>query len=518
MTAHAQDADRIAWIDATAGIAGDMLLGALVEAGASLSGIQSVVEALMPGSVRLSARSVDRCGQRCTKADVQLLVEDPPHRTWASIRAMLTEAGDSEAIPRRTAELALAAFARLAEAEGATHGMDPDDVHFHEVGALDSIVDVVGVCEAWRQLGIGSAVGSVLAVGSGRIRAAHGDIPVPVPAVGRLTLGWPTVAGELLPARGHHGHSHDHDDGGHPHSRGQGLDHGHGHGQSPDGGHSHHHSPHPHDEHEHEHEHEHEAGGPHPAHAAMPGAAAGIGELATPTGAALLRTLAATHGAQPPMIVEALGVGAGGRDTPGRPNAVRVLIGRALDAAAEGQASSLGAGRSTAVGSSGRAVLPDASPEARDAHGTPRQAVQLEANVDDLDPRLWPGVIDALLEAGALDAWLTPIIMKRGRPAQTLHALVPVDQVDEQAQRILELTGSLGVRHAPVQRVIRTRSFDEIEIEGQRIAVKIARDDTGAVRRAEPEFRDVARAAEALGRSQREVLEQAKAAARDLLG
>lgn len=240
----------------------------------------------------------------------------------------------------------------------------------------------------------------------------------------------------------------------------------------------------------------------------MQDAAAGIGEPATPTGAALLRTLAEAHGAQPPMIVEALGVGEGGRDTPGRPNAVRVLIGRPLRAADESAAQSswLGSGRSAAVGAS--------EEEARDAHGTPRAAVQLEANVDDLDPRLWPGIIDALQEAGALDAWLTPIVMKKGSPAQTLHALVPVDQVAEQADRILELTGSLGVRHAPVERVIRTRSFEEIEIGGQRLTVKIARDETGAVRRAEPEFRDVARAAEALGRSQREVLEQAKAAAR----
>lgn len=473
MSAESTDRpESLAWIDATAGIAGDMLLGALVEAGASLHGIQQVLDALLPGSVRLSARSVDRCGQRCTKADVQLLVEDPPHRTWASIRAMLAEARDAEAIPQRTAQLALAAFGRLAEAEGAAHGVDPDEVHFHEVGALDSIADVVGVCEAWRQLGIGSAVGSTLAVGSGRIRAAHGDLPVPVPAVARLTLGWPTTAGELLPQRGHHRHTHDHG-----------------------------HDPRP----------EHEAGGPHPGDADMPGTAAGIGELATPTGAALLRTLAETHGAQPPMIVEALGAGAGGRDTPGRPNAVRVLIGRRLDAADEptAQSSSIASDRPEPMGPSGE--------EAQDAHGTPRAAVQLEANVDDLDPRLWPGVIDALLDAGALDAWLTPIIMKRGRPAQTLHALVPVDQVEEQAHRILELTGSLGVRHAPVERVIRTRSFEEIEIDGQRLGVKIARDETGAVRRAEPEFRDVARAAEALDRSQRDVLEQARAAAREFL-
>ena len=458
MTAAADRTDRLAWIDATAGIAGDMLLGALVEAGASLQGVQEVVDALLPGSVRLAARPVDRCGQRCTKADVELLVDDPPHRTWASIRSMLRGARDGGAIPARTADLALAAFARLAEAEGATHGVDPDDVHFHEVGALDSVADVVGVCEAWRQLGIGSAVGSVLAVGSGRIRAAHGDIPVPVPAVARLTLGWPAVAGELLPAR--------------------------------------------------EHEHEHESGGPHPAGTSTPGAAAGIGELATPTGVALLRTLADSHGPQPPMIAEALGVGAGGRDTPGRPNAVRVVIGRPLEAVHD--APPVRAGQPVPSGA--------AQADPSDAHATPRRAVQLEANVDDLDPRLWPGTIDALLGTGALDAWLTPIVMKKGRPACTLHALVPLEQVEAQAERILELTGSLGVRHAPVERVVRTRSFAEIDVDGQSIAVKIARDDSGAVRRAEPEFRDVARAAAALGRSERAVLDHAKAAARTLLG
>ncbi|NMA78812.1 MAG: DUF111 family protein, partial [Actinomycetales bacterium] len=202
---------RLAYIDATAGIAGDMLLAALVDAGADLSQVQAVVEALIPGSVRFLRSSVDRGGQRAVKIDVEVLVEDPPHRTWASIRELLEEARGREAVPARTLELALAVFGRLAEAEGATHGVPADEVHFHEVGALDSLADVIGACEAWRQLGIAEGTGSVLAVGSGRIRAAHGDIPVPVPAVARLALGWPTVAGELLPPRGHtHSHSHEH--------------------------------------------------------------------------------------------------------------------------------------------------------------------------------------------------------------------------------------------------------------------------------------------------------------------
>src|SRR5699024_2858928 len=346
---------RLAHIDATAGIAGDMLLAALIDAGASLEEVQRVLDALVPGSVRFVRSDVDRGGQRAVTIDVEVLVEDPPHRTWASVRALLEQARGDAAVPDRTIDLALAVFGRLADAEGATHGVPADEVHFHEVGALDSLADVIGACEAWRQLGIGAATGSVVAVGSGRIRAAHGDIPVPVPAVARLALGWPTVAGEILPVRGHrhsHAHSHGHD---HPHDHEQRGTRG-------------------------------------PA-----GVAPGIGELATPTGVALLRGLAASSGPQPMMTTEALGVGAGTKDTPGRPNVVRVLV-----------------GRPPAAGQPPAAVAGDSVPA--DAHGTPAAALQLEANVDDLDPRLWPRVVEELLEAGALDAWLVPISMKHGRP------------------------------------------------------------------------------------------------------
>ena len=448
-------ASRHAYIDATAGIAGDMLLAALVDAGADLDEIQRVLDALIPGSVRLVSSRVDRGGQRAVKVDVEVLVEDPPHRTWSSIRALLEEARGRDDVPGRTLDLALAVFGRLAEAEGATHGVPADEVHFHEVGALDSLADVIGACEAWRQLGIAEGTGSVLAVGSGRIRAAHGDIPVPVPAVARLALGWPTVAGEILPPRGH-GHSHDH------HHADADAD-----AALP----------------------AHARGGPHEhgGRSVPAGVAPGIGELATPTGVALLRGLAASAGPQPMMTTEALGVGAGTKDTPGRPNVVRVLVGRPH----------------------GDGLPPD-------AHATPTAALQLEANVDDLDPRLWPRVIEELLETGALDAWLVPISMKHGRPAVTVHALVREGAEDAAAALLMDRTGTLGVRRHRVERVIRTREFTEVEVRGHRIAVKIARDQDGAVVRREPEFRDVAAAARALGISERTMLDLAREAASGL--
>ena len=450
-------ASRHAYIDATAGIAGDMLLAALVDAGADLDEIQRVLDALIPDSVRFVRSDVDRGGQRAVKVDVEVLVEDPPHRTWSSIRALLEEARGRDDVPGRTLDLALAVFGRLAEAEGATHGVPADEVHFHEVGALDSLADVIGACEAWRQLGIAEGTGSVLAVGSGRIRAAHGDIPVPVPAVARLALGWPTVAGEILPPRGH-GHSHDH------HHADADAD-----AALP----------------------AHARGGPHEhgGRSVPAGVAPGIGELATPTGVALLRGLAASAGPQPMMTTEALGVGAGTKDTPGRPNVVRVLVGRPH----------------------GDGLPPD-------AHATPTAALQLEANVDDLDPRLWPRVIEELLETGALDAWLVPISMKHGRPAVTVHALVREGSEDAAATLLMDRTGTLGVRRHRVERVIRTREFTEVEVRGHRIAVKIARDQDGAVVRREPEFRDVAAAAWALGISERTMLDLAREAAAGLAG
>ncbi len=394
----------VLWIDASAGVAGDMLLGALVDAGADLRAIQLAVDAVVPGSVVLRSEQVVRGGQRATKVHVEVSVEQHHHRHWTDIRGMLRQAD----LAPRTRDLALACFGRLADAEGRVHGIDPEQVHFHEVGALDSIADVVGCCEGVRLLGVDVVVATPVAVGAGSVQVAHGVMPVPVPAVAQLAIGWPTTAHPGTPDR-------------------------------------------------------------------MPG------ELATPTGMALVRTLAGTAGPQPPMVTTAVGVGAGTKDFPWWPNVVRVVLGEPVG---------------TTIGD-----------------GTPERVVELACNIDDIDPRLLPGVISALVDAGALDAWLTPIVMKKGRPAHTLHVLGIADLADELTATIFATTTTIGVRrYADLHRAVQEREFRTVDVSGHPVRIKVSR-WRGRVTNATPEFDDVAAAAGALGVPEKLVLDLARSAA-----
>ncbi|HEX5089035.1 MAG TPA: nickel pincer cofactor biosynthesis protein LarC [Nocardioides sp.] len=385
------------WVDASSGASGDMLLGALVGAGVSIEVPQRAVAAVSPELMTLRAEAVTRNGFAATRVHVDV-ADSAHHRTWRDIRRMLLESTLSDDIR----DLALRVFERLAAAEGAVHGHDPLDVHFHEVGALDAIADVVGTCAGFAHLAPTEIVVSPIAVGSGTIRAAHGTLPVPPPAVAALLTGVPSYAGpESAPAT----------------------------------------------------------------------------ELCTPTGAALLTTLATSYGPQPAMTTEQIGVGAGGRDPEGHANVLRLLVGSPVPAA-----------------------------------GDADDLLVLETNVDDLDPRLWPDVITSVLAAGALDAWLTPIVMKKGRPAHTFRALASPDRAAEVRATIFRETTTIGVRAYPVARHALPRELATVSVDGFEIAVKLARLD-GVVVTAQPEYEDVVRAAHALGRPVREVLARAQAAA-----
>ena len=485
MTTHA-------WLDVSAGVAGDMVLAALIDAGADLAQVQQAIDSLVPGSVKLSTATVNRGGQRGLKLSVEVLVDDPPHRQWSSIRAQL-EAADLHPITR---DRALATFGALAQAEGRVHGVDPDQVHFHEVGALDSIADVVGACEALRLLGVDQVTASPIAVGAGRIRAAHGDIPVPVPAVAQLILGWPVFAAPGRAAatsqtaqaaaqdqpHSHepdhaHGHSHDpHDhapDSSHSQVAGHSHQAGHHHGE----GELHHHG----DGNWHRHGPAHDR----PALVTTPGQ---IGELATPTGVALVRALASHCEPLPALTPTAVGVGAGGKDFTSHPNVVRVVIGQPEVAASSHQPS----------------LASETLPVDR--------LVELATNVDDFDPRLWPGVLAELIERGAKDAWLSPIVMKKGRPAHTLHALVDPGDQQRLTRLMLTSTSALGVRAFVTTRVRLERGWITLQVAGQPCRIKVGHDGDQVVH-ATAEFADLAAIAARTGTSQYQVAQLAAAAA-----
>lgn len=387
---------RHAWIDASAGVAGDMLLAALIDAGASRTAVRQAVDAVLPGGVRIADTTVTRAGLRAVKVEVEILAADPPRRTWRTIRRLLGHGRLADPVRTR----ALAVFARLAEAEAHVHGVPADDVHFHEVGALDAIADVVGICAALDDLAVATVSAGEVALGSGIARTAHGELPVPVPAVAHLSRGWRVRGG-------------------------------------------------------------------------------GPGELATPTGMAAVRTLASDCEELPSMLVEAVGVGAGTRDRPDRPNVVRVVVGRRADAP----------------------TVPAAE-----------QAVLIEANVDDLDPRLWPGVLTRLLEGGAADAWLVPIIMKKGRPAHTLNVLCQPDRAAALREVVFGHTSTLGVREQVLRKVPLPRAFVDVAVAGGTVAIKIGHRD-GVIVQVMPEFEQVATLAREQGRPERLVLREAAAAA-----
>jgi hypothetical protein len=381
----------IGWLDCSAGVSGDMLLGVLVDAGVPLAALQAQVDRLDLG-VLLTAEATTRSALGATKVHVTVDGADAeqapsPHRSWADVRALLDRLDDPV---RSTAH---EVFRRLAEAEASVHRVDPEDLHFHEVGAVDALADVVGVVTGFAHLGLEQLHAGPVGLGSGTARTQHGTLPVPVPAVLRLLEGAPVTAGP----------------------------------------------------------------------AAF--------ESATPTGAALLATLVTTWGELPPLTVTRTATGAGGKDPEGHPNVTRLVLG--------------------------------------ETHGAPTDGLVLACNVDDLDPRLWPHVLQALLDAGAQDAWLTPILMKKGRPAHTLsvlttHALAPVVR-----RVVFEQTTTLGLRETPVRKHALDRTFGEVTVDGQLIRVKHGWYD-GRLVTSQPEWDDVAAAARTLGRPAADVLRAAQ--------
>jgi uncharacterized protein (TIGR00299 family) protein len=380
---------RLAYVDCIGGVAGDMLLAALLDAGASVDRLRSVPETLGLAGVEIRIERVERQGVGGLHVDVLPPADDHPHRSWRDISELLEQ---REAPPK-----AFEIFTRLAAAEATVHGVPLDAVHFHELGSVDTLVDVCGAVALLDDLGVERVFCSPLPIARGLTRAAHGILPTPSPATVELLRGAPLY----------------------------GVD--------------------------------------------------GTAELVTPTGAAIVSTLAAGYGPLPPLTLDRVGYGAGTLDLPDRPNLVRVLLGEAAD-------------------------LPSS------------EISLLETNLDDLIPELVPDAVERCFAAGAVDVWTVPAQMKKGRPGIVLSALARPAAEDAVARAILEETSALGLRVSRLRRYELARDERLVDLEGGSVRVKLGWLD-GRLVNVAPEHDDCADLARRTGRSVKSVWAAALAAA-----
>jgi pyridinium-3,5-bisthiocarboxylic acid mononucleotide nickel chelatase len=408
---------HLAWFHCFAGIAGDMALGSLLDAGADLSEVLSLLERLPLGGWALEVEPVLRGGIAASHAVVTVR-DNVVVRTHAHIVGLVEEAR----LPDQVARRALATFAALADVEATLHRRPVDQVHFHEVGGHDTIVDVVGTAAALEVLGIDEVRASPVATGLGMVRSAHGLLPNPAPAVVALLDGIPTW-GRNIPV-----------------------------------------------------------------------------ELTTPTGAALLAALSSGFGPMPPMRVTGQGFGAGTAELEELPNCTQVVTGVRVDRAS-------GSDLAVLTGGGARSDLDiGIGAGSTDADADAGQPVSvLEANVDDATGEQLAHAVGALLEAGAHDAWLAPVVMKKGRPGTVVHVLCDPAMVAELRGILRESTGTLGVRVTTGERWPVARSIESVWIDGQLIRIKVS------AGRVKAEHDDVALAARRTGQTLREVAFRAEA-------
>ena len=380
---------KICYLDCFSGVSGDMLLGALVDAGADADELRKRIGRLGLEGVELHFEKCKRSGIGGTNLTVQV-AHDHHHRSLSRIEEIITGGDLSGSVKERSIRI----FRRLGEVEAAIHQMPIEKVHFHEVGALDSITDIVGACIAFDLLGIEKVYCSPLNLGSGTVEAAHGVMPVPAPATAALVQGTPTYS---------------------------------------------------------------------------EGPAA---ELTTPTGAAIVTTLADEFGTMPAMRISSVGYGAGDRDFKKHPNLLRVVIGE--------------------------------QSQAREA----TRIFVIEANVDDMNPQLAGYVRERLQDTGALDVTLAPVYMKKDRPGLMISVLAKPEDREKLSELLFTETTTLGIRMYPVERRVLERRWQPVETSYGEVRIKVA-SENGTVRNFAPEYEDCRRIALEKGVPFKEVWQQA---------
>lgn len=402
--------EKVLYWDCVGGVAGDMLLASLFDLGASVDRVRSTLADLGLDDVQLELVEVKPAGLRAARVDMMVrgqladsgeawnpatMPAGSGHHPYRAIRDRLASAR----LPDPVRETAQRTFHILAEAEGRVHGIDPETVEFHEVGADDALADIVGVSTALVDLAIQRVVASPLPLGRGLVRGAHGPIPLPAPATLAVLEGCPIVETDLE------------------------------------------------------------------------------GESVTPTGAALLRAVVERFGPMPSFELAGVGVGAGHRSWPDRPNIVRAILGRAAS-----------------------------------SRGTRDDECIVEANLDDIHGAHLPVLLEALLAAGAVDAWAEPILAKKGRPGHQVGALVRRAARPAVVDAFFRHSPTLGVRFFDVERELSPRELVTVDTRFGPVRVKVSPRPGGSELRV-PEFEDCRARADAHGVSVREVFDAAAVAA-----
>lgn len=390
---------RQAYLDCSSGISGDMFLAALIDAGVPVDHLFGELKKMPLGFYEFRRTRAMRSGLVGTRVEIHIPAEQP-HRHLADIQALI----EGASLPEKPAAQALKVFNHLAEVEGRLHNTSPDKVHFHEVGAVDAVIDIVATCVGLDLLEIDNLICSPLNVGGGRVDAAHGSLPVPAPATAELLKDIPVYS--------------------------TGVE----------------------------------------------------GEMVTPTGAALVATLASGFGPFPSMKIAKIGYGAGEKEFPGHPNIARLFIGEQVEPV-------------------------KAQP------GLPGDGVVsvIEANVDDMSPQIYGYFLEQALAAGALDVTCSSLQMKKNRPGLAISILCEVEKTDELARLVFEQTTTIGVRISEARRKVLEREMVAVETAYGTVKMKVAWHG-GKVVNAAPEFDDCQRLASEKSVPLKQVLAAAEAA------
>ena len=374
---------KIAYFDCSAGISGDMCLGALVDSGLPLKEMQNGLKALPVKGYRLETRKVKRAGIAATKVDVKIrqsaISGQQSAKKWKDIKKIIKYSSLPDGIKRK----GLSIFKRLFEAEGRVHGEEYTRTHLHELGAVDCIVDIFGTLIGLNILGVERVYSSALNLGRGSVMTEHGRLPVPAPATAEILKGVPVYSSDVS------------------------------------------------------------------------------FELTTPTGAAIVRELAQNYGTIPIMKIQQTGYGAGQKNIPGLPNTLRIFLGE-------------------------ETLLKNTEPH-------PRVSI-IETNIDDMNPQCYEYVMERLFSLGALDVYLTQVIMKKGRPGVLLTVLCGEDRKEDIINLLFKETTTIGVRFYEVARRVLEREIRKVNTEYGTIRVKVSKGPDGTPKFS-PEYEDCKRIA-----------------------